>query len=205
LIGPPPSKDDVGLVGNFNPKALDRAAIEKKAGKVFSKEEWEKLESHAASRRNEYAEMKHDLETKAKFAEKVAVDEARGVLVDARNGATKGKEFTGDHDLFSIEKPVGNGKYEVVTSESDPKLYKAVTDDLKADPHVQAQHGAHTSWEADKGAPLTPKEQKISDKIYDQHKADAKPSEALTTFDADGTVHETHYDGPKGSTRTGGQ
>lgn len=94
-----------------------------------------------------------------------------GTVIDNATG----KEITGDHDIYQIERADGQPM--------SPEQKERVVGKLKEEP-VRAQHGAHTDWE-----PTTEKDQKIKDGIIDGHRettSKGQPGEALVGFGPDG-------------------
>jgi RHS repeat-associated protein len=190
LMGPPPQPGNEGLVGHFKPPGKEQAIknAEDKLGRKLTKEEAEKLESRRAQRLAEYNQNDKYLRDGAvsEHGNKVHVDEDRGVLVDNRPGPTQGKEFTGDHDLFDIEQKGPDGKWHP----ADPDTKNAVVDDLKNDPHFEAQHGDHQSWDYD---PNDAQAKNIDKNIKEGHQPGGEP---LIDVYPDGTTGTSHYDGP---------
>ncbi|QDU60485.1 putative deoxyribonuclease RhsB [Planctomycetes bacterium Pan216] len=194
LMGPPPNPGSQGLVGHFKPpgKNAARENAERQLGRSLTPEEAAKLESRRAQRLKEFNRNNNEL-VHAK-GDKVTVDPDRGVLLDNRdmvNGnpnPNKGKEFTGDHDMFDIHKQDKNGNWKQVTPDSDPDLHKKVVDDFQGDPHVQGQHGDHRSWDYD---PSDSQASDIDNAILNSHKQGGEP---LVDFNPDGGVGHSYWE-----------
>lgn len=197
LLGPPPDPESKGLVGCFKPGELDevkRAEIAKKLGREPTPEEWQKLTDRRKQRLNEFDDTHGEIEEGLKG--KAHVDEKTGIVVNDEPG-TKGvgQGFTGDHDTFDIQKIGKDGKLENVTPESDPELYNKVVDDLKKDPDLEAQHGAHRAWKYEESDPHYEQKKGIDQTIQNSHKPkeEGGGGESLVTFYPDGSVDQTFF------------
>jgi RHS repeat-associated protein len=186
LMGPPPAPGSKGLVGHFEPPPRDAAIsrAESKLGRPLTDAEKAALEKRRAERLAEF--HRNDAELRHEKGDKVQVDDERGVLVDNRPGDTKGKEFTGDHDMFDIQQKGADGEWHP----ADPAKRDAVVNDMKNDPNVQAQHGDHRSWEYD---PNDKQARDIDNAVLKSHQEGGTP---LVDFNPDSTVGTSHFEGP---------
>lgn len=180
-MGPPPRPEDEGLVGHFEPpsekEALARAEA-RKGGELTPKEK-ERLEQRRAQRQQEYAD--NDGEYRGKKADKVEIDEERGVLKDKKSG----KEITGDYDTFDVQEKGPDGEWRSADADTKEK----VIDKMKNDPDIDAQHGDHMSWD-----PKGDRDVGIDQKIKGSHQPDAEKPEPLIDFGSDGSVEKGWYD-----------
>jgi RHS repeat-associated protein len=182
LMGPPPAPGTKGMVGHFEPPPRDAAVAraEQKLGRPLSDAEKEALEKRRAQRMAEF--HNEDPTLRHEKGDKVTIDDNRGVLTDNRPGDTQGKEFTGDHDMFDIQKKGPDGEFHP----ADAKTKENVVNDMKNDPNVQAQHGDHRSWE-----PETKKDKDIDQKILKGHQEGGEP---LVDFNPDGGIGTSHFE-----------